>query len=113
MSRLRNYTEEVVKQHVDKWLPQMGVCCCEDCRLDVMAIMLNRLKPHYVVSDKGQLYAQLTEFNKQNKADIISALSASVELVKKKPRHVIEGADNVKKLDENDDIEIKVVVDED
>jgi len=84
--KLINYMEIIAQRYVDKWMSQSGVCGCEECKLDVMAIMLNRLKPKYVVSEKGRLFAQLAEFDKQHKVDIMTALSAAVEIVKKNPR---------------------------
>ncbi|MCL2820852.1 MAG: late competence development ComFB family protein [Oscillospiraceae bacterium] len=88
MKYLRNYTEEAVKIYMDQWYPKADVCQCDTCRLDVMAIMMNTLKPKYVVTDKGALYAQMDEeFEPQNKIDFMTIMSQACELVKKSPRH--------------------------
>ena len=88
MKYLRNYTEEAVKAYMDKWYPEADVCQCETCRLDVMALMMNQLKPKYVVSDKGALYAQLDEeFEPQNRIDFMTIMSQACEMVRKSPRH--------------------------
>jgi len=88
MKYLRNYTEEAVKAYMDRWYPEADVCQCETCRLDVMALMMNQLKPKYVVSDKGALYAQLDEeFEPQNRIDFMTIMSQACEMVRKSPRH--------------------------
>jgi competence protein ComFB len=85
--QLRNYTEEAVRMYMDRWFKEADVCQCESCRLDVMAIMLNNLAPKYVVTDKGALYAQLNEFDPQNKIDFMTAMTQAVKLVKMNPKH--------------------------
>jgi len=87
MKQLRNYTEEAVKLYMDRWYPNADVCQCEICRMDVMAIMLNNLKPKYVVTDKGALYAQLDDFDPQYKIDFMTVMSQATQIVKNGPRH--------------------------
>jgi len=87
MKYLRNYTEEAVKAYMDKWFPEADVCQCDTCRLDVMAIMMNNLKPKYVVTDTGALYAQLDDFDPQIKIDFMTIMSKACEMVRKGPRH--------------------------
>ena len=87
MKRLRNYTEEAVQFYLDRWFETADCCHCEICRLDVMAIMLNNLKPKYVVTDTGALYAQLDDFDPQYKIDFMTFLSQAANVVKASPRH--------------------------
>jgi len=49
--------------------------------------MLNNLPPKYVVTEKGALYAQLVDFNPQNKIDFMTEMTQAVQIVNKKPRH--------------------------
>ena len=84
---LRNYTEEEVRSYLDKEYPKTDICQCDGCRLDVMALMLNNMAPHYVVSDTGQLYAQMEDFNVQHKIDLMTIMADAVRMVKKRPRH--------------------------
>jgi len=88
MKELRNYTEEAVRAYLEKWYPDSGGCQCEGCRLDVMAIMLNSLKPKYVVTDTGALYAQMDDFSLQNRIDFMSEMTAAISVVSSRPRHV-------------------------
>ena len=85
--QLRNFTEGAVKQYMDRWYKEAGVCQCDICRMDVMAIMLNNLKPKYVVTDTGALYAQLDDFDPQYKIDFMTVMSQAAQIVKNKPRH--------------------------
>ena len=87
MKQLRNFTEEAVKLYLDRWFEKADCCHCENCRMDVTAIMLNNLKPKYVVTDKGALYAQLDDFDPQYKIDFMTVLSQAAKIVKNGPRH--------------------------
>ena len=87
MKLLRNYTEEAVKDYMERWFKEADCCHCDDCRLDVMAIMLNQLTPKYVVTDKGALFAQMDDFEPQNRIDFIAIMTQAAEIVNKKPRH--------------------------
>ena len=84
---LRNYTQEAVTAYLDKWFEEADVCHCEACKLDVMAIMMNNLKPMYVVTDKGALFAQLDDFDPQYKIDFMTIMSQAAITVKSGPRH--------------------------
>ena len=90
MLYLRNYTEEAVKMFMDKYFEESASCHCEVCRMDVMAVMLNNLKPKYVVTDKGALFAQLDDFDPQYKIDFITLMNQAIQTVGKAPRHDIK-----------------------
>jgi len=90
MRQLRNYTEEAVRVCIDKWYPEADICQCDDCRLDVTALMLNDLEPQYVVTDQGALYAQLNDFDPQYKADLMTSFGLAVRTVNGRPRHARE-----------------------
>jgi competence protein ComFB len=87
MRQLKNYTEEAVKLYLDKWYKDANVCQCDDCRLDVMAIMMNNLPPKYVVTEKGALYAQLEDFDPQYKINFMTIMTQAIKIVNEKPRH--------------------------
>ena len=88
MKVLRNFTEEAVKHYVDRWYKESDICQCEECKLDVMALMLNNLRPKYVVTDKGALFAQMDDFDPQHRTDFMTELTHAVQLVNKSPRHL-------------------------
>jgi len=87
MKQLRNHTEEAVKEYIDRWYGESDGCQCEGCRLDVMALMLNNLKPKYVVTDTGALYAQMEDFDIQHRIDFMSEMTQAIKTVSKRPRH--------------------------
>ena len=85
---LKNVLEDVVASYVDEVLEQdQDFCGCHSCRLDVIALSLNSLKPKYVVSPKGYVYAKLDELRAQFQADIVVATTKAIKVVKKNPRH--------------------------
>lgn len=86
--KLENYMEIEV-EHI---LPQLlrafpEFCKCNLCLLDVKALALNNLKPHYIVSAKGELYSQLEEMKIQSEADVMKALVEAIIIVRTNPRH--------------------------
>ena len=91
MKVLRNYTEEAVRVFLDRWFKEADVCQCEACRLDVMAIMLNNLKPKYVVTDKGALFAQMDDFDPQYRTDLMTVMTMAVKTVKDRPSEECTG----------------------
>ena len=84
---LRNYTEDAVNVYLGKWYSTTDICQCDNCKLDVTALMLNNLSPHYVVTDQGALYAQMSDFDPQYKADLVTAMGLAVKTVNSRPRH--------------------------
>lgn len=86
--KLENYMEIAVEHilpHMLKAFPD--ICQCEHCMLDVKAIALNQLKPHYIVSDMGEMYSKLDENRTQFEADVMKALVEAIIQVRSKPRH--------------------------
>ncbi|MDR0221754.1 MAG: late competence development ComFB family protein [Lachnospiraceae bacterium] len=85
--RLRNYNEEWVKSYLDRNITSFDVCDCEDCRLDIMAIALNKLPPQYVVTEKGAVFAAVSEMSHQRMVDLATAVTEAAVMVASKPRH--------------------------
>jgi len=79
--------EEVVDSKIDLVLNSMDVCKCDKCKLDIKAIALNSLSPHYVVTDKGNLYSKLKEMEAQFEVDIETAIIKAAMTVSNNPRH--------------------------
>ena len=44
--------EDVVALLLDELIKDKDICKCEHCRLDMMAIALNKLPPKYIVTRK-------------------------------------------------------------
>lgn len=89
--KLTNYMEAAIDHIMPNLLRAFpDVCQCEHCLLDIKAIALNHLKPHYVVTEKGKLYSQLEETKIQFETDILKALIDAISVVSKNPRHQTE-----------------------
>ena len=85
---LKNYVEDIVDETLKSLLPKYDpICQCEKCIQDIKALTLNELKPKYVVTDEGEVYAKLNELNYQFRTDIITKLMHAIDMVSKNPRH--------------------------
>lgn len=85
---LKNYMEDVV----DHILPAMlkafpDICTCEQCIFDIKAITLNHLKPHYVVTQKGEVYSRINEMHLQFQTDVMKAIIDAIDIVSNNKRH--------------------------
>ncbi|NLP18609.1 MAG: late competence development ComFB family protein [Firmicutes bacterium] len=88
MAELRNYMEEVVRRALDRFLKDNpGICDCVKCRMDMAALALNELPPRYVVTDRGQVFAKVSQLECQFEADVLMAIMRAVEKVVDNPRH--------------------------
>lgn len=86
--KLVNYMEIAVEHLMPNLLNAFpDLCKCDHCLLDIKAIALNNLRPHYVVTEKGQMYSQLEEMKVQFETDILKALIDAISVVSKNPRH--------------------------
>lgn len=85
---LKNYMEDLVWGKVDEVIErQKGLCRCEHCRYDVVALALNFLPPRYIVSHQGETFTKVRELEQQFNIDILSAIANAAIIVGKKPRH--------------------------
>lgn len=82
-----NLMEDIVLQYVDSMMTASNSCRCAVCRADVIALALNRLPPHYVVSDKGRMMIKLKSYESQFRTDVTAALSHAIQQVHDNPRH--------------------------
>lgn len=85
---VKNYMEVAVNHLLPKLLEDYpDLCKCEKCLDDIKAIALNHLKPLYVVTEKGSVYAKVNEMEIQFSADIYRELVNAIDIVSKNPRH--------------------------
>lgn len=94
--KIHNLMEDLVEKKVNKlyedikktnsvWLS----CDCENCRLDAMAYVLNRIPPKYIVSSRGITHSASDSNFAQTKADIDTLALEGIRLVSssKRPTH--------------------------
>ncbi len=91
--QMRNAMELVVRSSLAEILEQQdkygveGVCTCERCQLDIMALALNRLPSRYVVCDQGEAYVRSAALDQQFKVDTLFAVLNALKIVQANPRH--------------------------
>jgi competence protein ComFB len=78
---IHNITEENVIQTVKEVCDAISrqenpekLCTCSQCRLDTACYVLNRIAPHYVVSNRGIARMEMESFGKQQEEADIAAL---------------------------------------
>lgn len=93
---VHNLMEEVVDYRINKLYEQVKeikaswlTCDCENCRLDAISYVLNRIQPKYVVSGRGALHAKEVMESSQVKADIDAIGIEGIRIVSttKRPFH--------------------------
>lgn len=93
---IHNLMEDVVFHRVNKLYDQVKevnaswlTCDCENCRLDTISYVLNRVSPRYVVSGRGVTHAKDILENQQIKADIDALGLEGIRIVSstKRPFH--------------------------
>ncbi len=69
-----------IKKHYD-------FCDCEHCRMDIAALVLNKVPPRYVVTTKGDSYGRADLLALQKNVDITSLVLEAIKIVQQQPRH--------------------------
>jgi len=87
MHKMKNYMEDVISSATDNVIREMGICNCDKCRADIMALALNELPPKYVVTEIGELYAKVRELEQQFAVDVQAAVIKAALVVKQNPMH--------------------------
>ncbi|MCL2665002.1 MAG: late competence development ComFB family protein [Defluviitaleaceae bacterium] len=85
--KMKNYMEDCVEGMLPQILDQLDICKCDRCKMDILAYVLNKLPPKYVVTRKGHLYTKINAIQTQFDVDIISAITQAAAIVSKQPRH--------------------------
>ncbi|MBR2215881.1 MAG: late competence development ComFB family protein [Selenomonadaceae bacterium] len=80
--------EVVVENKLGEVLSQYPNCCtCDTCKQDIAVIALNHLKPRYVSTEKGQIFARIEETNISAEVEVLRQLVEAVKIVSAHPRH--------------------------
>lgn len=83
-----NIVEKLVRDCLDEVLElRPGMCRCDKCVADIMAVALNNLQPRYVVSDKGETLAKAAFLDKDLKMALLIAVAEAAERISSHPRH--------------------------
>jgi competence protein ComFB len=83
--------EEIVRDYLKNILKTdpmyTDICKCEHCLDDIMAKALNNLKPYYITTKKGEIFAEYSSLETQHHAEVILEVVKAIEFVSKKPNH--------------------------
>jgi competence protein ComFB len=84
---LKNYMEIVVEDAMDEELANINEewAKTHKARLDIMAIVLNRLPARYIVTDKGRIMTKIKETEVQFQADILREMVRAIKIVRDNP----------------------------
>lgn len=86
-----NFSEICVKNYLEKVFKNdpnySNLCKCQQCMDDIMAKALNNIRPYYITSKKGEVYAEYSSLEYQNQAEIIQEVIRAIEFVSKNKSH--------------------------
>ncbi len=95
--KVTNLMEDYIRAHVDDMYERLKAekiswltCDCENCRMDTLCYVLNRVPPKYTVSGRGVNHAQTELENvKQVMADVDTFVMDGIRLISgsKRPNH--------------------------
>ena len=75
-------TVQTIFEEIQKSSNPEGFCLCEQCRMDTICYALNRVEPHYIVSNRGITRIDQDSIKRQqNEADIASFVYKGLRLV--------------------------------
>jgi competence protein ComFB len=84
---VHNFAEDMIDDRLLPVMNSMGMCTCPQCQADVTAFALNNFTPKYIVSNIGNAYAIAQSLTQQSGADVLTALTKGIVIVKARPRH--------------------------
>lgn len=92
-----NELYDTLKSENIKWLS----CDCKTCRLDTVCFVLNRIKPRYIVSERGVLHNSIDLDDVQLKADLSKLALEGIRLINGSQRkfHNSDTSKNISKFD--------------
>lgn len=86
--QLKNYMEDVVIAVYEKYVSEHPeVCRCQQCRLDIIALALTRLRGMYAATPEGDVLQRVLRDDRQVRADALIAIIESVGTVSNRPQH--------------------------
>ena len=85
---LKNYMEDVVVSVYDDYANHHDdFCRCSQCRLDVIALALTRLRGMYAATPEGEILIRILRDDRQVRADALVAVMEAVRTVAERPNH--------------------------
>lgn len=90
----KNVMEEIVLLKVDEIMKTVDICQCEQCRLDIASIVLNRVPTKYVATTEGSIISKTDSLNKKFEIRLVTEIAKAIQAVRENPHHSKDKADN-------------------
>jgi len=85
---LINVMEQIVSRKVESiWNSDAVRCKCEKCKIDVISLTLNQIKPRYISSPEGRIFVTMEVQNGPLDGEITAIINDSIHKVNDNPRH--------------------------
>jgi len=82
-----NVMQALVEAKADKYIRLFGLCTCNRCRIDVIALSLSNLPAKYMVVSNKNILPLLSTYEARYNAAIVSQVMSACRKVMERPRH--------------------------
>lgn len=82
-----NVTQALVEDKADKYIKMFGLCTCNRCRIDVIALALSNLPAKYVVAKPHELIPRLSMYEQKYNAAVVTQVMSACRKVLERPHH--------------------------
>lgn len=82
-----NVTQALVEDKADKYIKMFGLCGCNRCRIDVIALALSNLPAKYVVARPHELIPRLSMYEQKYNAAVVTQVMSACRKVLDRPHH--------------------------
>ena len=82
-----NVTQALVEEKADKYIKMFGMCTCNRCRIDVIAMSLSNLPAKYVVVKNEDINPRLSFYEQKYNAAVITQVMGACKKVLERPHH--------------------------
>ena len=82
-----NVTQALVEDKAEKYMKMFGMCTCNRCRIDVVALALSNLPAKYVVAKPKDMIPRLSMYEAKYSAAVITQVMKACKKVIELPHH--------------------------
>ena len=82
-----NVMQTLVEDKADKYIKMFGLCNCNRCRIDVVALALSNLPPKYVVAKPHELIPRLSMYEQRYSVVVVTQVMSACRKVLDRPHH--------------------------
>ena len=82
-----NVMQALVEDKADKYIRMFGLCGCNRCRIDVVALALSNLPSKYVVAKPHELIPRLSMYEQKYSVAVVTQVMSACRKVLDRPHH--------------------------